>query len=324
MACFWPIKAWIGPEKEAGKVNVVFRRDESEKGEPLYLPCGSCQGCRMEMAKDWALRCMHEASLYENNCFVTLTYDDEHLPEDLSLKTSTWQNFMKSLRKEYGPGIRFFQCGEYGERGRPHHHGLLFNHDFKDKVLFSEQNGKRLYTSEDLSSLWKKGFTTVGAVTFESAGYVARYSMKKVRKHDADVEDVYGLKHYDRMNLETGETWQVKPEFITMSRRPGIGKGWFEKYMTDVFPSDEVYVNGKKSKPPRYYDNLLKSVDKDLFEKLKFERKKSGTKLVEVGSRADGSKILVNDYTDPWRCEVRETCAKQQIKKLIRPMEAVT
>lgn len=322
MACFWPIKGYKSGYTDSGKIKIVFRRGDSERAEEIYLPCGSCLGCKLEHARQWSVRCLHEASLYEDNCFITLTYDDENLPFDMSLDVAVWQGFMKSLRKKFGDGIRYFACGEYGEKfGRPHYHGILFNHDFKDKVLFSERDGERLFTSETLQGIWKKGFSTVGSVSEKSAGYVARYNMKKVNKFDRDKVDQFGLKPYERVNLETGLTWEVKPEFVLMSRggrsgNKGIGQGWFEKFKTDVFPSDEVMLNGRKTRPPKYYDYLLDKSDHSMFESLKLERERKGKKLVPVGNG-----ILVNDYTDPWRCESREVTARQKIKLLIRPME---
>lgn len=325
MSCFWPIKGYDGGKKPNGKINIVFKRNKSQKGEEIYLPCGSCDGCKLERARQWAVRCLHEASLYKNNCFVTLTYDDDNLPDNLSLDVEEWQKFMKRLRKQYGEGIKFFHCGEYGKKfGRPHYHGLLFNHDFEDKVLYKEENGNRLYVSEDLNRLWKKGFTTVGDVTMQSAGYVARYTLKKANKKEQEIEDSNGLLPYERFNIESGEVWKVNPEYVTMSRggrtkKGGIGHGWFMKYKTDVFPSDEVIIKGKRMKPPRYYDSLLEKVDPGMFERLKEERQKKSEKLVDVGNG-----ILVNDYTDAWRCEVRETTMKKKLEKLIRPMENET
>lgn len=133
------------------------------------------------------MRCMHEASQYDRNCFITLTYNSENLPNGSTLVLSHFQNFMKYLRKEYGPKIRFFHCGEYGEKlQRPHYHALLFNFDFQDKLLkhtgpprgrFSTFKDKsfKTYTSASLDNLWRKGLADIGSLTFESAAYVARY-----------------------------------------------------------------------------------------------------------------------------------------------------
>lgn len=80
-------------------------------------------------------------------------------------------------------------------------------------------------------------------LTFESAAYAARYITKKISGPEADT-------HYNVIDLETGEVYSSKiPEFIDMSRRPGIGKPFYEKFKTDIFPSDEVILRGIKMKP---------------------------------------------------------------------------
>lgn len=264
MPCYTPLRPYIGPVKEPGKTNIVWHRSESWKGESLVIPCGQCIGCRLEYARQWAVRCVKEASLYEDNSFITLTYDYDHMPLYESVELREFQLFMKKLRKEYGEGIRYFHCGEYGricagcgqteeicksvgcklwieKLGRPHYHAILFNHDFKDKVLFQEKKGQRLYISGTLDKLWNKGFATTGDVSFKSASYVARYSMKKL-KGKKKVE--YGLR---------------KSEYVSMSRgceklgTGGIGKGWYDKFKTDVFPSDEMVINGAITKPPKIF-----------------------------------------------------------------------
>lgn len=195
------------------------------------------------------MRCVHEASLHNRNCFITLTYDDEHLPYDLSVNVRHFQLFMKRLRKKYGHQIRFFHCGEYGENfGRPHYHACIFNFDFEDRILWTTRENVHLYTSAALQELWPFGFSTVGDVTFESAAYVARYVMKKLTGDKADA--------YNWTHPITGEVYTRAPEYVTMSRRPGIGKGWFDKFKSDVFPHDHVIVNGVPCKPPRYYETL--------------------------------------------------------------------
>ena len=170
------------------------------------VACGQCVGCRLERSRQWAIRCVHESQMHEQNCFITLTYSDEFLPENGSLQLKHFQDFMKRLRFHVGGGIRFFHCGEYGEEnGRPHHHAIIFNHDFADKKVWKTNNGVVLYRSKILEELWPYGFATVGCVSFESAAYVARYITKKVNGDMAD-------SHY--LGRE--------PEYITMSRRPGV------------------------------------------------------------------------------------------------------
>lgn len=261
MPCYHPIQGFKAKSKDPQKTLLVFKRSQSWRGESLKIPCGQCIGCRLEKSRQWAVRCVHEASLYAKNCFITLTYSDENLPPKSSLCLKHFQDFMKRLRKRFGPGIRFFHCGEYGERlERPHYHALLFNHDFEDRKLWTEREEQRLYVSRSLSELWPLGFSTVGDVTFNSASYVARYVVKKITGKGAE-------QHY------LGRT----PEYITMSRRPGIGRRWFETFRGDVYPADDLIVRGNHSRPPRYYDDLLGKTDPSLLASLKIEREKNRT-----------------------------------------------
>lgn len=185
--------------------------------------------------------------MHERNCFITLTYADEHLPSNGELRVSDWQKFAKRVRKSHGR-FRFFHCGEYGDENlRPHYHACMFGVDFAgDAVPFK----KGLWLSQRLSDLWGHGFTTVGSLTYESAAYVARYCLKKATGDLAEVK-------YARVDTETGEVFTVRPEYVTMSRRPGIGSTWFDKFKSDVFPSDEVVHNGRRHRPPRFYDTRI-------------------------------------------------------------------
>jgi hypothetical protein len=134
MPCYFPITAWRSKDgkNEAGKWPVVFKPTAGYLDKELKLPCGRCIGCRLERSRQWAVRCVHEASLHEKNCFITLTYSPENLPKDGSLDVSHFQKFMKRFRKRFGPGIRFFHCGEYGESlSRPHYHACIFGFDFE-------------------------------------------------------------------------------------------------------------------------------------------------------------------------------------------------
>lgn len=205
---------------------------------------------------------MHEAQMHTWNSFITLTYDDDHLPEDLSVDVRHNQLFMKRLRKKYGQGIRFFHCGEYGDlNGRPHYHSLIFGLEFPDKELYKvTKDDNRLYSSKALNDLWGFGFTIIGDVTFESAAYTARYVMKKRTGEGAK-------KYYEWVHPLTGEVFERKPEYITMSRNPGIGSSWFDKYKTDVFPDDFVVINGKKLAVPRWYVSKLEEIPEELDDK---------------------------------------------------------
>lgn len=306
MTCYSPLHAFKGKSKDASKIAITFRRPESWRGERLDLPCGQCIGCKLEKSRQWAIRCMHEASLYEENSFITLTYNEQNLPSDGSLHLEHFQCFMKRLRKSVAPKrIRFYHCGEYGEKfSRPHYHSLLFGHDFRDKKYFSTRGDNTLFTSGSLSRLWPFGFSVIGDVTFESAAYVARYIMKKVTGEKAEA-------HYDGR----------APEYTTMSRRPGIGAKWFEKFRSDVYPNDRVVVRGSYSRPPRFYDSLLGKDDPSLLALLKINREKNGNRYVS-DVLSDGRVIQVPDSCDA-RLMVKELVKKAQISNLKRPLEEI-
>lgn len=191
MPCFKPLDAFISKHyhPDTGKRSILFGVPGNVMAfDSVKLPCGQCVGCRLERSRQWALRCMHESKLHDRNCFITLTYDEAHLPPDRGLHYRDFQLFMKRLRKRFGDNIRFYMCGEYGEKvGRPHFHACLFGHDFDDKKLWSTTPAKsKLYRSESLEELWPNGFSSVGDVTFESAAYVARYITKKITGEAAE------------------------------------------------------------------------------------------------------------------------------------------
>ena len=234
MTCYHPMEGYRGKEiTKTGKRKIVFNANDALGTCSLFrvtLPCGQCIGCRLERSRQWAIRCVHEASLYDDNCFITLTYSDENLPPYGSLVKKDFQDFMKRLRKRFS-NVRYYHCGEYGSKTkRPHYHAILFNIDFPDKELLTINNDQRLYTSEILSKIWGKGICSIGSVTFESAAYVARYIMKKANGDDAELKYC----HVD----DDGVWNSIEPEYTTMSRRPGIGKEWFDKFKSDVYPND--------------------------------------------------------------------------------------
>ncbi len=287
MPCFSPLKGF-----RALGGGIVFSRSLS-MGLPMTVPCGRCIGCRLEHSRQWAVRCMHEASLYDDNCFITLTYADAFLPPGGSLRKSDFQKFMKRLRRRFSDiPIRFYHCGEYGENTfRPHYHALLFNFEFPDKVLWSERGSFRVFRSSVLESLWPFGQSEIGSVTFESAAYVARYITKKVTGEPA--ED-----HYRSVDAD-GVIVDRVAEYSTMSLRPGIGKGWFDRFKSDVYPSDEVIVAGKACKPPRYYDSLLEKEDVDAARLIKRKR---------------AFMLSLEDCT-PERLRAREVCTRSRLTR---------
>jgi hypothetical protein len=256
MPCYHPLRAF---QKTPG-VQPIFKPRPNHS--LLLLPCGQCIGCRLERSRQWALRCVHEASLYPDNCFLTLTYEDKILESRKNphtLEKSDFQKFMKRLRKSCNPKkIRYYMCGEYGDlTKRPHYHVCLFNYQFDDLEFHAMSNGERLYRSPTLERLWPYGFSTIGNLTFETAAYTARYVLKKVNGKQAEEKCTSsGLKHYERLDFSTGEIFQLQPEYNDMSRRPGIGAFWWDKYRGDL-EKDFITHRGKKLMPPRYYDKLL-------------------------------------------------------------------
>ena len=319
MTCHYPLKAYqlFSSEAEyaAGESSkIVFNKQAIGKNEykPIQLPCSQCNGCRLERSKQWAIRCIHESQDWNgDSCFITLTFDDKHLNKYGTLQKAEFQKFMKRLRKSSQglnkdvitgqKPIRFFHCGEYGALlQRPHFHAILFNFDFEDKYLWDKRGKVRLYRSPKLEKLWPYGFSSIGDVTFESCAYVARYIMKKRNGHHAKY-------HYRRVNFETGEFWKVAPEYITMSRFPGIGKRWIEKNIDDVYPKDFFTNEGFKFKPPRYYDAVYEIKEPEKFLEIKEKR------LLTMMDRAD-------DNT-PERLKVKAESLRLRMKKLTRKYE---
>lgn len=241
--------------------------------------------CRIARGRAWAIRCVHESQKHLQNAFITLTYAPEHLPYGGTLVKKDFQDFMKRLRKSIAPKkISFFHCGEYGENlSRPHYHALLFGHDFQDKLPWKKsRDGSQIFTSQTLEKLWGKGFCSIGAVTHQSAAYCSAYILKKINGDLAET-------HYRRV-LEDGSIIDLQPEYITMSLRPAIGADWMKQYASETYPSDTVIMRGKETKPPRYYDKLLKRSDAELHEKIKKVRKKRTIQLQQLRNNSPGRK----------------------------------
>lgn len=293
MPCYHPMRGYRSKTVNAsGKRSVVFKPIDGLIDWPIELPCGQCIGCRLEKSRQWAVRCVNEAQLYEDNSFVTLTFNNQSLGSQTSLVKSDFQKFIKRLRKSTNHKIRYFHCGEYGELlSRPHHHAIIFNHDFHDKILYSIQNEIKLYVSPTLQRLWPFGFSSIGEVNFETAAYVARYTLKK--RTGKDAAEYYG----DRL-----------PPYNTMSLKPGIGEQWIQRYLSDVYPWDEVSIRTNiRCKPPKYYDQI-------------YDRLNPRNMLAIKKRRYEGAKARAKDST-PERLEVREQLAYIRTKQLVRNYE---
>lgn len=285
MPCYHPLTAYRTSLGE-----ILFH--DSKKHDivnQLTLPCRQCIGCRLERTRQWAMRVMHEASLHRQNTFATITYADEHLPAGGSLNHGDVQLFLKRLRHHAKTEVSFYMCGEYGRTNprtgmkdgglyRPHYHICLFNWRFPDEKYWTTRGENKTYKSAMLDQLWGKGNTETGTLTWDSAAYVTGYITQKLT---GPMAKLYG---------------ERAPEYNKMSLRPAIGLRWLQKYKTDVYPHDYVIVNGKESKPPRYYDQLFQKNDPETWRKIALERE------LDAMDRAQ-------DNT-PERLRAKETVAK--------------
>lgn len=290
MPCYNPMRAF---QTDYGSIVFSIPRGDFTA---LQLPCGKCIGCKLEYSRQWSVRIMNEASLHECNSFLTMTYDDDNIPDDFGLHHNHVQLFMKRMRKALNYDLRYYVAGEYGDRThRPHYHMALFGCDFtKDRKQYSKNNGNYLYTSITLDKLWRMGACQIGDLTIQSASYIARYMLEKQTESNYDVVD-----------KETGEVLVRRPPYCRMSLRPAIGKRWIEKYYPEVYGgNDSVYADGRMhQRPPRYYDKVMidKGVDIQMTKDKRLEHAKKNY-----------------DNNTPERLAVRERVKLAQISKLKR------
>lgn len=287
--CTSPLKGFkIGINPENGKnilkvrsYNVEFIHNDSGRWMDSYMkldgpapncvsdfieiPCGQCLECRLQRSRQWADRCVLEQQYHEQSLFLTLTYDDDHLPTNEVTVPETGEivtvgtlvkddlsKFMKALRQEYAykhdNQLRFFGCGEYGsETHRPHYHVIVFGLLLDDlKHHHRNFQGDDFYTSDTISKVWKKGFHVISDCTWQACAYTARYIMKKHLGTDADYYEKHGL----------------VPEFVNMSRRPGIARQYYDDH-PEIFEKDFISVpthqGGKDIFPPKYFERLFES-----------------------------------------------------------------
>lgn len=288
LGCKFPLKAWPVGYHDTGSVkykitgyDVHHLEMVDGQWKPWYdgqpngcnpqqlwdfkeIPCGNCMSCRLRYSRDWANRCMLELQSHESAYFLTLTYDDNHLPtaesigecgelqEAATLYKRDFQLFMKSLRKAKEPDrLRFFACGEYGpETFRPHYHAIIFGLRLDDLVVSQWKSRKPGYEScpywesPFLEKVWdNKGRIIVTEVSWETCAYVARYITKKLKGPEAQF--------YSDLNID--------PPFLLMSRRPGIARQYYDDH-PEVMVNNEIHIStekgGKTFHPPRYYDRL--------------------------------------------------------------------
>ncbi len=271
--CLHPRQGYLpssNPDRRPAGMSGRIVFDERKAGSDyriLEIPCGQCMHCRQNVAAQWKNRLILEASLHEHCQFATLTYSDKNLPHDGGLDREAMPEFMRRLRERLRPygsrrgkllqTVRYFGCGEYGENfsRRPHYHILLFGLSVPDRRLWrTTPAGAPSYRSDFLEEIWPFGHVEFSDVTASSIAYVSGYSIKKLNGK-------LGAEAYRRSHPITGEVFDCEPPFAQMSRRPGIGKNWFERFKADCFPSDYLVIDGRKVPVPKYFFRLFESDD---------------------------------------------------------------
>lgn len=262
---------------------------EIPKAEWKMAPCGVCIGCRAKERKDWAIRIELEAKKYEHNYFVTLTYNQEHLPipdemenqktHEIYINPGTWKGtlvkehlsqFIKSFRNylyrnfNKWEGLKFYACGEYGsdlKTSRPHYHIILMNCpklNLEPTGEYNKKTGDPYYTNKRIEKIWGKGMINIGEATWDSISYTAGYTNKKL----------FGNLKYEH-HAQRGQI----PIFSNMSRRPGIGNEYFKENKWDIYELDEIINSkGQSIKPPGYFDKLMDQEEHEYLELKKLMR----------------------------------------------------
>lgn len=335
MKCIRPLKASLDLEG-----NIIFTSKKAERGlQAFEFECRKCLPCRLNGAREKAIRAIHEAKIHEDNIFLTLTYDDEHLRSP-KLQYSDFQSFMKRLRSSISRernkqnkkkwnikamrelskedrrkfyrevGISFMVTGEYGELNkRPHWHALIFNYRPPDaEYKYSTDRGDKVWTSKIIDNLWKHGATEFGTITIDSAGYVARYAAKKLVHGKDDEHDFH-------------------PIHKVSTRGGGIGKKWIEKYWQHTFENGFVVLpTGEKARIPRYYEDWFKKTYPEKYVKYLTGIKSEVSKKAEAKARKEEMDYLAELFSRQeknWnapraltRAQVQETILKGKFKRL--------
>lgn len=296
----------------------------------LIIPCGQCIGCRIELSKQWANRMVMELPYSVSSWFITLTYDDDHVPpsgyvdsdgvwhDSLTLRRRDFDLFMKRLRRRFpGYNIRFYGCGEYGsETFRPHYHAILFNCPLdKDGLELYQRSpkGDSYYLSPILSSAWSEprparskdpyvplGRALCSKVNWSTCAYVARYVVKKLTGTMTDYYKYFGL----------------EKEFATMSRNPGLGRQWYEEHKS---PEELItYIirisdgeNPLKFSPPEYFKRLYEYDFPETLADVKETNRK-------VAQDRTALKLAHTDLSYLEMLEVEERNFKKRISSLKR------
>lgn len=245
------------------------------------IGCGQCLSCRVKKAKEWSERCYLESLYHDSNYFVTLTYDDEHLPFNgmyPTLKKEDYQLFMKRLRKALDYKVSYFASGEYGTTTfRPHMHSIIFGLKLNDLEVYKVKKSYLYYNSEFLNKVWGKGHVVIGIVNNLTCAYTASYSLKKLKTpkiidtfYDNLFDDLpYQLKFLNdnEKNILSGN---IEAPFMLCSKRPAIGKRYFDEHVEDILANDNIFDSELQS--IRYFDKLIERIDPSILKEFKMER----------------------------------------------------
>lgn len=282
MACESPMRAYA--RADGSGVSFYKRKDPQYWVQPytgLAIPCGHCILCREEQARQQAVRIEHEARMWVESSFVTLTYEDKHLPKYGSLRyadtTKFWKRIRMHLHRQKLGKLRYYMVGEYGDETlRPHYHACIFGQAFIQDRIFIRHKPTPLWTSPLLQELWGLGQVSVGALTFETARYAASYVTKKL----------VSKQQYVRADEESGELIPLEQPRAFMSKN--IAKSWWQRWKQGVIENDFVVINGQRQKPPKAYDRWLREVDEKKAAEIKAQRLKHSQVLSteEIRARA--------------------------------------
>lgn len=298
MTCYAPLEGY-----RTANGAFTYKRAKSI-GKLLVVPCRNCIGCRLDHARSWAIRCVHEFQTQkEIGQFITLTYRDADLPPYGSLLKSDFQKFIRALRDKYKEKIiRYYHCGEYGGKlGRPHYHAIIYGHQFTDlERLPQSYSGKPLYTSQILKKIWGKGHVSIGSVTIQSAAYIARYVVKKQNGEKAKAHYMSQPDHYGEINA-------IIPEYTTMSLKPGLGQDWYDQYGSELFPDNYVIHDGKKLPVPVFYKKQYAKTNPKDYARI-LEKQKHHHQLNEKNNT-------------PERLRVRQRVAELNQRRFKRELE---
>lgn len=273
MPCTAPRQAWFGDLLPSGKREILFNARKSIFHEDAFLmKCGKCLSCKSGYAGSWATRLYLESLSYVQSCCITLTYNDDNLPEFGNINLDHVSNFIRVLRQWYNRkgcpiDIKYFAGAEYGsELGRPHYHVIVYGYYPEDAYYWRRKKVVRYFRSPTFERLWKKGNVEFAEVSPAACSYVANYCLKKLK--GAEGADYY----HENGNVDesTGEWIDKIPEHCRMSK--GIGKSFYDEFKHQIYPADFVVVSGKKRPVPRYFDKLLQEDDPLLYESVKARR----------------------------------------------------